>query len=152
MKSKELKNYNLPDNRVFNESIEAKPTPLLLMLIIAGVILLVTKYYVYGLTIFLFGLACLLFLPKRRLIEFYDEHMIVYNKARKDECNIIYYDDIKTWEYKTRVSSDVLLLNMKDGSVQKCDGFSKTLFENYLNKYIKDKKIINEQKIIIRRK
>lgn len=140
MRSKELKNYNLPDNRMFNETLEAKPFELLAVFLVASIILLVFKYYVYGFTIMAFSIICLFFLPSRRLIEFYDSYMILYNKARKDECNIIYYEDIKYWEYKTKVSYDQLIITLNDDSVQKCDGYSKVTFEKRLNKYLKDKK------------
>lgn len=146
MKSKELKNYNLPDNRVFNEAIDAKPVNLLLVMMGIGFILLLGKKYVYGGALFFFGAACLLFLPSRRIIEFYDEHMIMYNKARKDECNIVYYDDIKCWEYKVSVSADELIITLSDGSIQKCEGYSKTEFESNMNKYVKDKKVVVESK------
>ena len=146
MKSKELKNYNLPDNRTYNEVLDAKPTTLLLLLMGAGFVLLLGKFYVYGGALFFFGATCLLFLPGRKLIEFYDNHMIVYNKARKDECNIIFYDDVKSWEYQVSVSNDELILTLVDGSVQKCDGYSRSEFENCLNKYMKDKKVVNESR------
>lgn len=146
MKSKELKNYNLPDNRTYNEAIEAKPIPLLLVLMGIGFVLMLMKRYVIGISLFLFSASCLLFLPSRKLIEFYDDHMILYNKARKDECNIIYYDDIKSWEYKSKVSMDELVIVLQDDSIQKMNAFSKTEFEKKLNKYIKDKKVVNENR------
>lgn len=146
MKSKELKNYNLPDNRTFNQSLEAKPMRFLVLMMLLGFILLLAKRYTSGVALFFFGAACLIFLPNRRMIEFYDNHMIVYNKARKDECNIIYYEDVKSWEYRVKVSCDELIINMEDGTIQKVDGFSKSEYENCLNKYIKDKKIQNENR------
>ena len=115
MKSKELKNYNLPDNRTYNETLDAKPMKLLLVIMIIGFIVLICKQYIYGACIFFLSIYyCILFLPSRRIIEFYDDFMIVYNKARKDECNIVYYDDIKSWEYKVSVSSDQLVITLKD--------------------------------------
>lgn len=146
MKSKELKNYNLPDNRVYNQKLEAKPIALLLVIMGLGFVLLIMKYYIYGTVLFFFAAACIMFLPSRRLIEFYDDYMIMYNKARKDECNIIYYDDIKSWDYRVAVAGDELILVLNDDSVQKCDAYSKKEFENELNKYIKDKRIVNETK------
>ena len=144
MRSKELKNYNLPDNRMYNEALEAKPIELLLVLLFIGVLLVILKYYVYGITFLLLAIICLLFLPNRRLIEFYDTYMIVYNKARKDECNIIYYEDVKSWEYQVKVSYDSLILTLTDESIQKCNGYSKKRFEKCLNKYLKDKKVTKQ--------
>ena len=75
-----------------------------------------------------------------------DHYIVLYNKARKDECNIIYYDDIKSWEYKSKVSMDELVIVLQDDSIQKMNAFSKTEFEKKLNKYIKDKKVVNENR------
>lgn len=146
MKSKELKNYNLPDNRTYNETLDAKPMALLLIIMIVGFVLLINGKYIYGACIFFVSSACLMFLPSRRIIEFYDDFMIMYNKARKDECNIIYYDDIKAWEYKISVSADKLILTLKDDSIQTCDAYSKTKFEEYMNKYCKDKKVTEQKR------
>ena len=146
MKSKELKNYNLPENRAYNDAIEAKPMILLLFIMGIGFIMMLLKEYVVGISLFLFGAACLIFLPNRRIMEFYDDYMILYNKARKDECNIVYYDDVKSWEYKTRVSMDELIIILNDDSIQKIDGYSRIEYENHLNKYLKDKKIVNENR------
>lgn len=151
MKSKELKNYNLPDNRIYNDVLDAKPGKLLLFIMIIGFILLIKKIYVFGCALFFLGAACLIFLPNRKLIEFYDDCMIIYNKARKDECNIIYYDDVKSWEYHTSVSDDELIFVLEDGSVQKIDAYSKIDFEKQLDKYMKDKKVIVESKNIFKK-
>ena len=151
MKSKELKNYNLPDNRTYNEVLDAKPVKLLLLIITIGFILLLNKAYIFGCALFFLGAACLMFLPSRKLIEFYDDCMIIYNKARKDECNIIYYDDVKSWEYKVTVSDDELIFILVDGSVQKVDGYSKIKFEKQLEKYMKDKKVISEPTSIFKK-
>lgn len=151
MKSKELKNYNLPDNRTYNETLEAKPTTYLLIVMIIGFILLLEKYYIYGCALFFFGAIVLIVLPSKRVIEFYDDFMIVYNKARKDECNLIYYDDVKSWEYKVSVSVDELTIILKDDSVQKVLGYSKTQFENCMNKYLKDQKVVNEPKRLFKK-
>ena len=146
MKSKELKNYNLPENRAYNEAIEAKPMVLLLVIMGIGFILMLLKEYIVGISLFLLGASCLIFLPNRRIIEFYDEYMILYNKARKDECNVVYYDDVKSWDYKTRVSMDELTITLNDDSIQKIDAFSRIEFENDLNKYLKDKKVVYENR------
>lgn len=146
MKSKELKNYNLPENRTYNEAIEAKPMVLLLLIMAIGFGLMLIKQYIVGISLFLFGAACLIFLPNRRIIEFYDDYMILYNKARKDECNVVYYDDVKSWEYKTRVSIDELVITLNDDTIQKVDAFSKIEFESDLNKYLKNKKVVNENR------
>lgn len=151
MKSKELKNYNLPDNRTYNDVLDAKPVPFLLIVMGVGFVLLINKLVIFGCALFFLGAACLIFLPNRKLIEFYDDCMIIYNKARKDECCIVYYDDVKSWEYRMSVSDDELVLILADDSIQKVDGYSKTEFEKQLDKYMKDKKIVSETKNIFKK-
>lgn len=140
MKSKELKSYNLPDNRLYNSSIEAKPVVALSILMIIGFTIMFFGFYIYGIGIFILASFSLLFLPNHKIIEFYDEYMIIYNKARRDECNIVYYDDITSWEYATFMYKDELIISLKDGTLQKVNAFSKKLFEKELNKYKPKKK------------
>lgn len=150
MKSKELKNYNLPDNRMYNIDIEAKPINLFFILMIIGLLLAIGKYFVYGLSLFIFSLLCIFILPNRRMIEFYDDHMIIYNKARKDECNIIYYEDVKSWEYVTKlgVVADEIIFTLNDDTKQTLEAFNKNKFEKPLNIYLKDKKIVKDKKTL----
>ena len=86
MKTRELKSYNLMSNRSYNEALDAKPYVLLYILFFFGIGLVLFSEYVFGVAVIFFSASCILFLPQRVLIEFYDEYMIAYNKANKDEC------------------------------------------------------------------
>lgn len=148
MKSKELKNYNLPDNRTYNDDIDAKPINLFFILMIVAIIIVMKKLYIYGISLFVFALLCLFILPNRRMVEFYDDHMIVYNRARKDECNILYYEDIKSWEYiqKLGLSPDEIIFTLSDDSIQKLEAFNKAKFERLFNLYLANKKVVHENR------
>lgn len=139
MKSKELKSYNLPDHRLYNDCIDAKPIVMLMFIMSVGFMVMFLGLYVQGAAIFIVSAFSILFLPSRRLIEFYDDYMIVYNKARKDECNIIYYDDAKYFEYISSVYMDKVIITLSDDSTQSVSAFSKTKFEKQIGRYIPKK-------------
>ena len=140
MKTKELKSYNLMSNRSYNEILDAKPYALLYSLFFLGIIIVLFSEYIFGVAIIFFSAACIIFLPQRVLMEFYDEYMIVYNKASKDDCVLIYYEDVSSWYYKFNVYQDTLEIHLVDDSIQKIPGYSKTVYESIMNKYLKDKK------------
>ena len=140
MKTRELKSYNLMSNRSYNEALDAKPYVLLYILFFFGIGLVLFSEYVFGVAVIFFSASCILFLPQRVLIEFYDEYMIAYNKASKDDCALIYYEDVTSWYYRFNVYQDTLEICLVDGTIQKIPGYSKTVYESILNKYLKDKR------------
>ena len=140
MKTRELKSYNLMSNRSYNEALDAKPYVLLYILFFYGIGLVLFSEYVFGVAVIFFSASCILFLPQRVLIEFYDEYMIAYNKANKDECSIIYYDEVASWSYVFNVHQDFLEIVLTDSSVIKIPGYSKTAYEATMNKYLKSKR------------
>lgn len=141
MKSKELKRYNINPENKCNSSLDAKPYFVLIAFVCIGFVIDVLGSTLFGLGLAFFGLSVLLLLPSRKLIDFHDEYMILYNKANRLECCVVYYEEVKSWEYKMSIYSDVLTITLEDDSVQRVDGYSKTLFETNLNRYLKDKKV-----------
>ena len=51
MKSKELKTYNLPEDRVLLANIDAKPNGVILLVFAFGLLLVAFKQYVWGVSI-----------------------------------------------------------------------------------------------------
>lgn len=127
-------------NRSYNEALDAKPYILLYSMFLFGIIMVLFAKYTFGVSIIFFSAACIIFLPQRVLIEFYDEYMVAYNKASKDDCTLIYYEDVSSWYYKFNVYQDSLEIILTDGSIQKIPGYSKTVYESIMNKYLKDKR------------
>ena len=140
MKSKELKSYNLPEDRVLIGIIDAKPTGLILGILLIGAILTAMKVFISG--IMLMGVAAIAFyfLPKRVLIEFYSDFMVLRNHANFNDCDVIYYEDVVKWRYHTGLSYDSLDITLVDDSVHSIDGYSKITYETFMNKFLKDKK------------
>ncbi len=140
MKSKELKTYNLPSENVLIAQIDAKPTFLFVILICLGIASLSFKMDpIYGSILITFSLIALIYMPKVILMEFYSDYLVMYNKADKDNCVLIYYDEIASWHYVWGANRDYLCIELSDGSEEIIEAFSKSLFEGNMNRFLKDK-------------
>ncbi len=140
MKSKELKTYNLPKEDVLISEIDAKPQALFLFLILIGVLsLLFRAPTAYGVTTILFSLVAMAYMPKVEIIGFYQDYLILYNRADRNNCFLVYYDEVSSWYYSWSASRDYLYIEMEDGTTEKIEAFSKTLFESHMNRVLKEK-------------
>ena len=140
MRSKELKTHNLPvDNQVLAQ-IDAKPTFLFMILIGMGLIFFIYNHTnPYGVFVTIVAVAALIYLPRVVLMEFYQDYMVMYNKADKTNCVLIYYDEVVSWNYVWGANRDFLLVELVDGSEEIIETFSKTVFESNLNRFLRDK-------------
>lgn len=142
MKSKELKTYNLPNEIAPLSAINAKPSLLFLLLIVVGIVAIILKIQIiYCVSMIVIGVVCLLFMPKITLIEFYNDYFVMYNRADKTKCVLIYNNEVKSWYYSWSTKKDELVVELEDGTIEKIEGFSKSIFETYMNRYLKDKHI-----------
>ena len=146
MKSKELKTYNLPEDRVVLSYIDAKPVIAIFIIFALGGILLAYQQYLIGGAMMLMALGAMFLLPSRKLIEFYSDYLVLYNHANKDVCEMIYYEDVVSWHYTFGVAYDKLNFKLADDSIHSVDGFSIITFENQLNRFLKDKKEVKKEK------
>lgn len=145
MKSKELKTYNLPNEVAPLSEINAKPSLLFLLLIIIGIVSAILKFKpIYCITMIVVGLVCLCFMPKITLMEFYSDYFVMYNRADKSKCVLIYNDEVKQWYYSWSAKKDYLVVELEDGTIEKIESFSKSIFETYMNKHLKDKRKKNK--------
>ncbi len=140
MNSKELKRYNLPEDRFLLAVIDAKPSFILFLIFIIGLVLVVARQYSVGIVVTLLAAISYITLPSRVLIEFYQNYLVLYNHANKNDCEMIYYDEVVKWRYVYGINYDYVELILVDDSTHTIDAFSRTLFEGLLNKYLKDKK------------
>lgn len=140
MKSMEIKSYNLPSGRLINAKISARPNLLFLILFSIAIISFFIKIpVIYGISTIAIVLIALAFMPSVTLMEFYDDYLVMFNKADKNVCQLIFYDEVTSWYYNWGASHDFLYIQLEDGSVEKIEAFSKTLFEKYMNRFLKDK-------------
>lgn len=140
MKSKELKTYNLPNENTMLSEINAKPTVLFVLLILVGIISLILRISpIYGITLITIGVVAIIAMPRVTLMEFYYDYLVMYNRADKNTCAIIYYSEVKSWYYSWSAKKDILTIELEDGSVEQIEAFSKTIFEAHMSRYLKDK-------------
>lgn len=140
MNSKELKRYNLPEDRFLLAAIDAKPSFILFLIFIIGLVLVVVRQYSVGIVVTLLATISYIALPSRVLMEFYQSYLVLYNHANKNDCEMIYYDEVVKWRYVYGINYDYVELILVDDSTHTIDAFSRSLFEGFLNKYLKDKK------------
>ena len=140
MNSKELKRYNLPEDRYLLAAVDAKPSFILFLIFIIGLVLVVIRQYSVGIVVTLLATISYVALPSRVLMEFYQNYLVLYNHANKNDCEMIYYDEVVKWRYVYGINYDYVELILVDDSTHAIDAFSRSLFEGYLNKYLKDKK------------
>ena len=139
MKSKDIKTYNLPcEEPVYK--LEVKPVPLLVVIVVAGIILM-SKYPSYGLLLVALGSFCLIFLPSITLLEFRNEYVILYNKAAKTDCVMVYYDEIMSWRYQKGKTSDELIIELNDGHKESIECFNYLYIAKYLNFFADGKQV-----------
>lgn len=140
MRTKELKTYNLPSDNALISEINAKPTWVFILFIIIGILSIALRFsYLYGGFIIATGLICVIFMPRVTVMEFYHDYLVAYNRVDKSKCFIIYYNEVSSWYYSWSAKKDYLCIELEDGSEEKIEAFSKTLFEAYMYKFLKDK-------------
>lgn len=78
-------------------------------------------------------------MPRVTLIEFFTDYLVLHNRADKNTCVIIYYSEVKSWYYSWSAKKDILSIELEDGHVEEIEAFSKTIFEAYMSRHLKDK-------------
>ncbi|MBQ6333636.1 MAG: hypothetical protein IJI46_00995 [Erysipelotrichaceae bacterium] len=141
MKSKVLKTYNLPEDNLVIAQIDAKPTYIFVILILVALVSFMLEIpNAYGIILLCLSIACLIYMPRVLLMEFYNEYLVMYNRADKNNCVLIYYEDITSWYYAWGANHDYLYIELADGSKERIEAFSRSIFESNMNRFLKDKK------------
>ena len=141
MNSKAIKSYNLPADRVINVTIDAKPYALIAVSTLAGFALAIfNSGDLLGLAIIALGFFAIMFLPRRILMEFSDDYLVIYNKANHYDCFMIYYEEIVTWSYIKKMTYDELNFELLGGINETVECFGPYRIEKLLNTYAPNKK------------
>lgn len=141
MKSKALKVYHLPVQREILQAFDAKPFFWLGFLMCISLLLIVEgHYFAYGLAIFLSSLFALIVLPKRILIEFSDKYMVVYHRVNKNDCMLVYYDDVLAYNIEKNYRFDLLTFILKDNTSITVPLFNYHKSKKVLNHFLPNKK------------
>ena len=94
----------------------------------------------YGVTMIIVSLCAIAYMPRVVLMEFYQDYLVLYNRADKNNCVLIYYDEVSSWYYSWSANRDYLYIELENGNVEKIEAFSKTIFESTMNRFMRDKR------------
>lgn len=140
MNSKDIKTYNLPEDGKPLYRLEVKPHLFLLMLMVVGLILIFPMTTV-GAVCVLVSSYCLIFLPSKVLLEFYEQYVIMFNKAAHDDCVMVYYEDIIRWRYIRGTKVDYLVIELADGTREKIECFNYRTVTRYMRMFAADREV-----------
>lgn len=142
MKSQTIRIKNLPAYSGLEEKVHVKPISLIIGLLIIGIVVAVTSSNILiGVIIILLALFGLFVMPDKIICEFRDDYLILYNERDKARCNMIYYEDVVSWQYEWYPSIDKLVFNLVDGSTEIQEVYSKYSVKQFLDMHLPHKEI-----------
>ena len=99
---------------------------LLIVTLIVGVLITILKPYLAmsGISMIVLSLFCLIVMPDRDLCKFTKDYLVLYNRHNRDECSLIYWDEVVSWHYEWYKTYDQLVIEMIDGSTEIQDMYS----------------------------
>ncbi len=121
MKSQVIKSRNLPkDYKTYEKMINVKPIGLLIVTLISGVLITFLKPYLAmsGISMIVLSLFCLVVMPDKELCRFTKDYLVLFNRHHKDECTLVYWDEIVSWHYEWYKTYDKMVVELIDGSCE----------------------------------
>lgn len=145
MRSQVIRIRNLPSDKIIRHTVHVKPTVLMGIFLLAGVTILFMKPYLLmaAVIMILLALFSLFIMPDRKLCDFTDDYLVLYNQADRDRCFLIYWEDIVSWRYEWHPSLDQLVIVLVDGSTQIQEMYSRLSIQYYMDRYARGKEIKN---------
>ena len=67
------------------------------------------------------------------------DYLVMYNRKSKDECTLVYWDEVVSWVYEYHNAVDILKLELTDGSIESVEMYSRRSIRKMMNLYAKDK-------------
>ncbi len=149
MKSKILRIRNIPKEPPIIATVSVKPKNGLIVMIFASFIMMIFNDLFSYIGVLMFGMSsfCLFVLPDRKLIDFTHDYIILYNCKERENCSLIYWEDILTWQYIWRADHDDLEIELVDHTVKTIECFSRKTVVPLLRAFVRDK-----EKVIIKGK
>lgn len=147
MNSKDIKTYNLPQDKQVLYHLEVKPYFFLATLMFVGFIIVMFQATI-GLILISISSYAIMFLPSRVLLEFTRTYLVMHNKASHNDCVMIYYEDILSWQYISGYKADELVIELVDGTKESIECFNKRYVTKCMNDFVKNKEIVVRRKNI----
>lgn len=147
VKSKTLKIRNLPKDEKRLACINSKPYLFIVLFLTIGFYALWKQYYIVGtiiVAIFLFNLFCI---PNKVVTEFFEDYAVYYYEQEKDECFILFWEDIATWTYFSRMNDlDMIEVELKNGAGICFKCLSKQVTLQYFQKFAADQRVMKAKR------
>ncbi|MBQ3461328.1 MAG: hypothetical protein IJH14_11710 [Solobacterium sp.] len=145
MRSQVIRIRNLPADITVRHSVHVKPTILMVVFLLVGVVMLFMKPYLLmaAMTMILLALFSLFIMPDRKLCDFTDDYLVLYNQPDRSRCYMVCWEDIVSWRYEWHASYDQLVILLSDGSTQMQEMYSRLSIQYYMNQYAKGKEVKN---------
>ena len=145
MRSQVIRIQNLPSDQIIRHTVHVKPIVLMVVILLVGVAMLFMKPYLLmaALTMILLALFSLFIMPDRKLCEFTDEYLVLYNQPDRSRCYMIYWEDVVSWRYEWHASYDQLVIGLTDGSSEVQEMYSRLSIQYYMDRYAKGKEVKN---------
>lgn len=121
MKSQVIKSRNLPkDYKTYEKMINVKPIGLLIVTLVSGVLITFLKPYLAmsGISMTVLSLFCLVVMPDKELCRFTKDYLVLFNRHQKDECTLVYWDEVVSWHYEWYKTYDKMVVELIDGSCE----------------------------------
>ncbi len=143
MKTQTIRIRNLPEYNGVEEKVHVKPIAFIIMMLLIGIVIAIIRSYLLlaGILLVLMALFALIIMPDKVICEFRDDYVILYNEREKTRCNMVYYEDVVSWQYEWYATVDKLVFNLVDGSSQIQEVYSKGSVKPYLDNHLPDKEI-----------
>ena len=112
-----------------------------MVILVAGIVMLILKSYMIGISLplIILTLFAILGMPDRILVQFADDYLVMYNRSDKNECTIVYWDEIVSWHYEYHHACDKLVVSLVDGSTESVDMYSKRSIAKQMAQYASGK-------------
>lgn len=137
VKSKILKIRNLPTDGKKIDQINVKPYSFIIVCLIAGISLMCTSLYLIGFIITFLFLYYLLFVKDVVLIEFYDQYAVFYLNNGKEECFLLFWEDVLRWSITSnRNDLDLLNIVLRNNECIALKCLSRKKVEKYFLRYV----------------
>ena len=145
MRSQVIRIRNLPADITVRHSVHVKPTILMVVFLLVGVVMLFMKPYLLmaAMTMILLALFSLFIMPDRKLCDFTDDYLVLYNQPDRSRCYMVCWEDIVSWRYEWHASYDQLVILLSDGSTQMQEMYSRLSIQYHMNQYAKGKEVKN---------
>ena len=105
------------DTKLLLEQGSKHYTPLIFVFVIGIVMIVLPNVRIIGVAVALVGGYVLFGVSNKPLFKITDKYVAIYLRGNERECNIVYLDEVVTWEFVAgKTTLDVIQLVLNDGS------------------------------------